>query len=487
MTSASLPRPGGVDPLGLRQINFDLMDQVFPGVNNIARHIRPFVVVAWAWRRAAQIAARGGVVEIRVEELRDFVDRIEVLFVWSQFLVDRTVALPGSDVLAPYLTSQLFPFSGPVWARQKETRRLSTGLSAPINYGPALRSLGWLEEVPDASGAMRVTQASTAAIDALEARLAPFLDHPAFSILGEMEVRREDALAWADAWGLTTLTAVERQTMATLLAGSVADPKRAAGVSLALAAMSEGAGDDVTLVRRSMCGPPSDFQPPEALEGVSAAWRRTQVRQLFRLALEVLFAWALRRLEDRPLPTGRLVARMLDTSGGEDAETTTTWLAGAAGAGQAATDLIAEIETALTSSDWSDVPSAVRRALALCLSEAPQAPEGFERLERLPLAVAARQAEGLRSRPPSEFLRHVFEVWLFGQHTFWSVGRGLSDARAAGRTLLRLRVVLEEGGWALAPNARASRPNPTPDRLATILSLAREAGLITHRVPGQLG
>src|SRR5262249_25092302 len=45
-------RLGGVDPLGLRQINFDLMDQVLPGLNNVARHIRPFMVVTWAWRRA---------------------------------------------------------------------------------------------------------------------------------------------------------------------------------------------------------------------------------------------------------------------------------------------------------------------------------------------------------------------------------------------------------------------------------------------------
>lgn len=54
--AATAPKLGGVDPLGLRQINFDLMDQVLPGLNNVARHIRPFVVVTWAWRRARQLA-----------------------------------------------------------------------------------------------------------------------------------------------------------------------------------------------------------------------------------------------------------------------------------------------------------------------------------------------------------------------------------------------------------------------------------------------
>jgi hypothetical protein len=30
---------GGVDPLGLRQLNFNLMDEVLPGLNNVARGI----------------------------------------------------------------------------------------------------------------------------------------------------------------------------------------------------------------------------------------------------------------------------------------------------------------------------------------------------------------------------------------------------------------------------------------------------------------
>ena len=89
------PRPGGVDPLGLRQINFDLMDQVFPGVNNVARHIRPFVVVTWAWRRAAQLAARDGLRDVQTDLLRDFVDRIEVLYAWSQFIRSPGRSAPG--------------------------------------------------------------------------------------------------------------------------------------------------------------------------------------------------------------------------------------------------------------------------------------------------------------------------------------------------------------------------------------------------------
>jgi hypothetical protein len=85
-TSLVTPRPGGVDPLGLRQINFDLMDQVFPGINNVARHICPFTLVTWAWRRAATRAHELGMTKLLVSDLQDFVDRIEVIYVWSQFL-----------------------------------------------------------------------------------------------------------------------------------------------------------------------------------------------------------------------------------------------------------------------------------------------------------------------------------------------------------------------------------------------------------------
>src|SRR5919106_1765112 len=100
---ASTPKLGGIDPLGLRQINFNLMDQVLPGLNNVARHIRPFVLVAWSWRRAKQLAEARGLDRVPIDRLRDFVDRIEVIYAWSQFLRDPHSDLPGQQVLLPIL------------------------------------------------------------------------------------------------------------------------------------------------------------------------------------------------------------------------------------------------------------------------------------------------------------------------------------------------------------------------------------------------
>jgi hypothetical protein len=140
LTSPYLPRLGGVDPLGLRQINFDLMDVVLPGLNNVASHIRPFTVVAWAWRRAATLARDLGQSSISVDVLRDFVDRIEVIYAWSQFQRKADTDLPGRDYLADLVKANQYTFGGDAWKRRREAREYSTALSAPVNYGPALLS-----------------------------------------------------------------------------------------------------------------------------------------------------------------------------------------------------------------------------------------------------------------------------------------------------------------------------------------------------------
>jgi hypothetical protein len=89
------------------------MDQVFPGLNNVARHVRPYVVVTWAWRRARQLAEALGVDRVKVDDLRDFVDRIEVIYAWSQFLRNPDADLPGRRVFGPLLQSNQYIFGGP--------------------------------------------------------------------------------------------------------------------------------------------------------------------------------------------------------------------------------------------------------------------------------------------------------------------------------------------------------------------------------------
>ncbi len=60
-----------------------------------------------------------------------------------------------------------------------------------------------------------------------------------------------------------------------------------------------------------MTGSPLNFSPSDELQGAFVAWRRVQVRQLFRLALEALLYWILRQIKDEPGTTSALVEAFL--------------------------------------------------------------------------------------------------------------------------------------------------------------------------------
>lgn len=481
--SATIPKPGGVDPLGLRQINFDLMDQVFPGLNNVARRVRPFVVVTWAWRRAHQIAQRLGpekVVRVN-KDLQDFVDRIDVIYAWSQFLIDPNAALPGKQVLANLLKAQEWTFGGPAWDKRRADRRLSTALSAPINYGPALKMLGWIHPNPEYLGVMLPSAAAAPALDAFENGIKEHLDHDAFSRFGSVVVTRDEAKALAHKWALGDISDAEAAVMRELLLGADGRPGRRQGAALILAAAAHAGSTEELRLRGPMAGRPSNFVPPTDLLAIHDAWRRVQVRQLFRLALEALLHWTIMKLEGRTLISDALVGAFIaevPTAAGAAAG---NWLDATIPAGAGPTELIARIQEGLVAQNTGSIAQAVSAGLAFCLAEDPGPHARSERSDRLPLFRARHEAAAHRSGPAAEFLRHVLESWVLAQHAYWSVGRGLADARAGGKTLLRLRVILDEGGWTLIPVNRGRPPSPTPDRLQTMISLMTECELLGQR------
>ncbi|MFC0386881.1 hypothetical protein [Muricoccus vinaceus] len=474
------PKIGGVDPLGLRQINFGLMDQVLPGINNVGRHVRPYVVTTWAWRRAAVCARQAGRSTVPVDELKDFVDRVEVLYAWSHFLHEGGADLPGRDVLNSLLRKATYRFGGTEWRDRRKARAQSTAFTAAITYGPAMRTLGWLEPDPDLSGAMRASPAPAvqAALDAFEAQIIDRLTHSAFSVLGVVDASTEEVRAWRDGWALDAPTAAERRAMALALAGPSASRERSAGVSLMVAAAATAAGPDLKLLRRTMCGSPTNFLPEGDVEQAWTAWRRMQVRQAFRLALEALFHWMTGVLEGGPRSSTGLVRVFLSqVPDREGAVSAGAWLANTEL--RTPTDAMDAIDATMAAPGEAGLAAAIANALAFCIREAPLEPEAFERADRLPLARARREALVRTDEPAAAFLQHVFESWILAQHVYWSVGRGLADARARGKTLLRLRIVLEEAGWTLTPGVgRGAPPIATPDRLRTAVSLARESGLM---------
>lgn len=479
--AAGEARMGGVDPLGLREINFSLMDEVFPGLNNVACHIRPFVVVTWAWRRARQIAEALGQPGVMQEQLQDFVDRIEVLFVLSQLLRRNDVDLPGRQYLAPWAANPVFIFGGDEWKKRREQRRLSTALSAPIQYGPGLKALQWITQHPEYRGLMIPNPVVEPALDALESALSEVLDHEAFTSFGTVVVTCEEALQWSRLWALEDVTEREAQVMRELLCGSFAPEKRRLGVEMLLAASAHLQSTDAARLRDTMAGFPSDFTPAQHLLQVRDAWRRLQVRQLFRLSLEALFFWMQRRLEDLPLPIDSLVTRFIEEVG-EPAQTGGAWgwVESLAHRTESPVQLAELLQRELDGSASESLARRIAVGLGFCLMEPIKEPTAAQPTDRLPLSRANKEALARAHGSVHDFVRHIFESWVLAQHAFWSVGRGLADARSRGsRVLLRLRIILDEGGWRLTPEAPpGSPPSPTRDRLQTAITLCKECGLL---------
>ena len=311
---------GGIDPLGLRQINFDLMDKVLPGLNNVARHVRPFVVVTWAWHRAAVVAREQGRSVVKEDQILDFVDRVDVIYVWSQFLRDANADLPGRQVLDPLIHADRWVFDGPNWHARRKVRRLSTALMAPINYGPALKTMGWIEQHQYHPNVFLPSAAAAPAVAAFEHQISGFINAPAFNRFGPMDVAAADVGSWAEAWALDKPTEAERAIMRDMFMGSNAPSARRKGCNLMLAAARENADPNPELeqIRAAMAGAPSSFVPSGELDETQVAWRRVQVRQLFRLALEALLYWASLRLRDGAKMTNVLVSEFIGeyTEGG---------------------------------------------------------------------------------------------------------------------------------------------------------------------------
>lgn len=474
---------GGVDPLGLRQINFGLMDRVLPDLNNVARHIRPYVVMAWAWRRVRTIVETGKTMGASDAEMRDFVDRIEAIYAWSQFLNDPNTDIPGRQAMQALISEKSYNFGGPAWEARRNMRRYSTGFISPLNYGPSLRTLGWLLPVEQGLGVFQPDPTLDPLLDKFEHAIRDELGHEAFSEFGEVKVKRKDARRWGALWRLHDLAKIEKKTMFSRLGGSEASNVRREGIALVIAAYTDLQKPDPSAeaIRTRMADFPEAWNNESSRPAVSDEWRTLQVRQLFRLALESLFFWTIGELFQGPMRSAQLAQTFLTSvkSATEVPGTAEEWML-SANAEDNPVELLRQIQVELHRRPRDDrqLAAAIISALAFCLMEAPDQSHAFESADRLPLRRAKQDADAWSGLRPVEFLTRIFESWIMAQHAYWAVGRGLADARSRGKQILRLKIVMDEGGWTLTPGTtkQGNPPEPTPDRLETAISLLKECG-----------
>ncbi len=481
IVAQSKTNPGGVDPLGLRQINFGFMDRVLPDLNNVARHTRPYIVMAWAWRRVRSIVETGNTLAASDAEMRDFVDRIEAIYAWSQFLNDSKTDIPGRQAMQALILGRSYYFGGREWEARRDMRRESTGIISPLNYGPSLRTFGWLLPVEQGFGVFQPDPTLDPVLDKFEDAIRDELGHKAFNKFGPVNVRRKDVRRWGELWDLNNLAEIEKETMFCRLGGSQANNVRREGVALLVAAYTDLEKTDASpeAIRTRMADLPESWKNAASRPKVSDEWRALQVRQLFRLALEGLLFWTIELLFQGPMKSAQITQAFLNAarSVAELPTTAIEWMHSVNAEGNPV-DFLRQLQVELHRKPRDDkqFTGAILGALAFCLREAPDQPHAFESADRLPLSRAKQDADAWKGLSPAEFITRIIEVWVMAQHAYWSVGRGLADARSRGKRILRLKIVMDEGGWTLTPGTTKEGPPPkaTPDRLETAISLLKE-------------
>lgn len=101
------PRTGennGVDFLGLRQTNLDMMADMIPSINNVTDYIRPFSLVCWVFWKFYDLCSAAGLEDPSREDIDRFRERIEVLFSWGASMHQNGGRIPGTGAVPPAAT-----------------------------------------------------------------------------------------------------------------------------------------------------------------------------------------------------------------------------------------------------------------------------------------------------------------------------------------------------------------------------------------------
>ncbi|WP_417433674.1 hypothetical protein [Hoeflea sp.] len=494
----------GVDPVGLRQLNLDLMDATVPGINNITQHIRPYAFMAWAWWKASQYASRHDLSPVQVIDL---VERYEALYAWSHSMAGAPFR--GNVTVRKYLNPQegadVFNFVGDDWEAYKKER---TSFMAPTEYGPSIKSIRFLKPEDGMFGWATEAMPAIMAIDAIISTALPerlLHPEPPAVTLNEIE-------PLAQALSIDDPTQEEKNVFRHLfyeiggVHGAAKDMRRRkATIDLLRSLLRDQGPMSIDDIRRRLAvlGEVVPYEGDEVeMRNSSIMLCHLQIRQLQRIATESMMMWvevflSMDRRRSRTMDeivesahssalavdqvyaecetVGDYLRRIDETAGDHG------WPAAAASPMTDVIDLLDRVRRAQRS-DITQVPALVIRSFAVVRAvtrsfDGTSFQDGVlnsmeARPDRMPMGMMTRKMEVLSSRPLTSLWKEIVEGWIIGQHVHWSAVRG-------GDGKKRLRIGLEGDGWLLV------RPNPsrgfaaTPDRLLTLLSLGSACGLFS--------
>lgn len=495
----------GVDFLGLRQVNLELISACFPGINNVTRFVRPFSVLAWIhWKFSQQLEAAGRS-EVGEQELRIFQDKVELLFTWShQRQPSPDVRIPGVRFTAPAPgPGGWTDLSFETWKRDPK----NTSLQAPVQYGPAMKvgsGLGFLES--RGGGINAFTHTGAALAQALDERLRKTDAYELVSSLDRAKARAADADALLKGWHAARPAASEAKIFRNAFyqpdsigsSGSVGH--RSTMVSAVLATLHTARrGLSEEEIRRAMVwqrlpkGRAIEFSA--ACDAATRRWKVLQLRQVQRLALESLLQWFEYYLLDGEQRLERIHELLVEafaddtrSDGGKASCSTVLKRFSRSFTSEGdyrakcahghADDLLALGQALRESEDLDAEP--VQAAWLLVglvqwtrwLGEEADQRADLQRggVDRISLWHLHESFTRAADRPLVEWMQDILERWIIGQHL------RVATLRSDGRTQ-RLRFGFGEEGLEFYADA-PSVPVLTPDHLAAAVSLMDNCSLI---------
>ena len=493
---------GGVDFLGIRTVNFALMDEFMPGINNVTTSIRPYSVMTWIAWTFKEEKKRKSEQEAKLSEFVGFREKIEILFGWSHQIRCAGGGLVGNAQRLPEGIDEV-PLNFPAWKRRVSW--LDAG-----NYGPSLKTqngLGFIAQVRP--GIFKVTNSGERLAKALDGSLRN-CDH--YNELRSLDIdvgSAELADSLYPHWMTTSPTNNEAKAFGRVFyvpeksGENSRVGRRSAAISLILWALNnQEAPVSVAELRRYMTYCDVGCTS-ESMSRVQGLWRVLQLRQAQRLAAETLFGW----IEIEILGRSRnLSTQIVDDlialvkKHGNTEDISNHWVSieikllaekkGVesyldAAKSRKALDIFAHMNL-INRALEEDRDVAAVRALQLLIYCAELTLEleqnkhcsrylGVGGGSRISLLTWKKFVVGGRDLSAKTFLLDMIENYFLSQHF------GVAAARYTEGTQ-RLRVTIEEGGLVsmLRSTNKALYPTVTPDRLRSALSLMTDCGLISR-------
>ena len=500
---------GGVDFLGLRQTNLDMMSACIPAINNVTWFVRPYALVAWIFWKFHALCHEQDLDEPTDAQMKIFMEKIEIMFTWGAMLENAGAAIPGKGSKLPPTKDGWVPLTFSAW---KRTAR-NTSLMAPVTYGPSSKThggFGFLESVR--SGFFRPSGPGVAMAEALDEVLSKAPDDCRSIIQNMRAVKGSEAQArslWK-LWSVFRPTKREKRAFRSAFASddAVGDYSSGFGCRSSMAELirevlhQAGTPMDVDEIRRALVHGQLDdgrnLSIAPSLVLARLRWAVLQFRQLQRLALEAIMAWVERRVRDDgdgdsdrmvqaglgALKKGGIVAAdatfgdLIDRLGEQVSDAEELLAAGAINEELSLFAVIEALRKALRSGKGKAIVAHAFHGLALVVVAVDRLSElsaivhelraGGPR--RLSLHDMNRRLREMKSQSMGDVLRYVLETMVLSQHFSTAVNR------YDGQTQ-RLRLTLEEDGLVMLAT-KSWRPELSADRLAVCLSLMSDCGMI---------